>query len=155
MRLLDDDEQELYQELKEKYMKDYGQDINSSADEAILELVLIDQVRLYRVMRAQFDNPSMDIDRPLNDISTRLNKNLESLGALRKQRLKQDDKLTAISIASIAQQFAREINGGGLQAQLDAQAEEEKNFLAKKKEREAKMYDAEYEVVDENEPTDE
>jgi hypothetical protein len=148
MRLLDQDEQEMYQQFAEEFKKDY--DINESADKTILELVLIDKVRLYRVMKAQFQSPSMDIDRPLTEITNRLNKNLDALGALRKQRINQDDKLTAISIGTLAQQFARELMSGSLQEDLQQQREEEEAFLSRKKVREAQTIDAEYEVVEED-----
>lgn len=155
-RILDEDEQELYEERKAAYVKDYG-DFNSSADEILLHMILIDEVMLFRMMRRQFENPSIDIDRPLNECSTRLNKNLDALGALRKQRLKQDEKLTSISIATIAQQFARELMGGSVQQQLDAQAEEERQFLESKRQRDKSLIvDASfYEIVEETEEADE
>jgi hypothetical protein len=149
MRLLDQEEQEMYEQFKQEFLDDY--DINESADSTILELILIDKVRLYRVMRSQFDNPSMDIDRPLSEITNRLNKNLESLGALRKQRLKQDDKLTAISIGTIANQFYKQMLSGDLQEEKDAADEEERRFLERKLQRERESQqtiEAEYEVVD-------
>ncbi len=148
-RILDEDEQILYEERREAYVKDY--DINKSADEILLHMVLVDEVMYFRMLRRQFENPSIDIDRPLNECSTRLNKNLDALGALRKQRLKQDEKLTSISIATIAQQFAKELMGGGIQDQLDAQAEEERQFLDNKRQRDRSLtVDASfYEVVEE------
>jgi DNA-binding FadR family transcriptional regulator len=109
-------------------------------------------------MRAQFDNPSMDIDRPLNEITNRLNKNLDALGALRKQRLKQDEKLTAISIGTIAQQFHKQLLDGVLQQERDEAEEEERRFLEKKKQRERESLttiDAEYEVVDDGDREEE
>jgi hypothetical protein len=149
MKLLDEEEQYIYQELREAYEKDY--DINSSADEVILGLVLFDQIRLYRVQKAQFANPSIDIDRPLSEIGGRLRANLEALGALRKQRLKQDERLTAISIATIAQQFHKQFMSGEIDGLVeDNQAEEEK-FLANKKQREAmSVVDADYEIIEED-----
>jgi hypothetical protein len=156
MRLLDQEEQEMYEQFKKEFLEDY--DINESADSTILELILIDKVRLYRVMRAQFDNPSMDIDRPLNEITNRLNKNLDALGALRKQRLKQDEKLTAISIGTIAQQFHKQLLDGVLQQERDEAEEEERRFLEKKKQRERESLttiDAEYEVVDDGDREEE
>jgi hypothetical protein len=155
MRLLDQEEQEMYEKFKQEFLNDF--DMNDSADSTILELILIDKVRLYRVMKAQFQNPSIDIDRPLTEISNRLNKNLEALGATRKQRLNQDDKLTAISIGTVAQQFFREMLNGDLQAQQDEAAEEEKRFLEQKakRERESKTIEAEYEVVDDGEQGEE
>lgn len=149
MQLLDEKEQQIFEAKRESYLKDY--DINSSADETLLNLVLFDEVRIYRVMKAQFINPSMDIDRPLNDISARLRNNLEALGALRKQRLKQDDKLTAISIATIAREFHKQLVDGGIQEIVQENHEEEERFLADKKQREqARMIDADYEVIEED-----
>jgi hypothetical protein len=153
MRLLDQEEQDMYQQYKDEFLKDY--DINESADGTILELILIDKVRLYRVMRAQFENPSMDIDRPLTEITNRLNKNLDALGALRKQRLKQDEQTNTISIGTLAQQFARELMSGSLQEELQKQQEEEARFLSEKKKREAQTIDAEYEVVEEDDKSTE
>lgn len=154
MRLLDQEEQEMYEKFREDFDKDY--EINASADQTILELVLIDKVRLYRVMRSQFQNPSVDIDRPLTEITNRLNKNLDALGALRKQRLKQDERTNAISIGTIAQQFARELMSGSLQEDLKGQREEEEEFLRNKRVRESsKTIDAEYEVVEEDAGGDE
>jgi hypothetical protein len=153
-RILDEDEQTLYEERKEAYLKDY--DINGSADEILLHMVLIDEVMLYRMLRRQFETPSLEIDRPFNECSTRLNKNLEALGALRKQRLKQDEKMTSISIATIAQQFARELMGGNIQAQLEEQAAEEEEFLRDKKQRERSLtVDADfYEIAEDVEEAD-
>lgn len=150
MRLLDQEEQEMYEQFKKEFLDEF--DINESSDGTILELVLIDKVRLYRVMKAQFQNPSMDIDRPLTEITNRLNKNLESLGTLRKQRLKQDEKLTAISIGTISKEFWRQMLDGDLQQEQDEMEEEERLFLEKKQQRErergSNTIDAEYEVVD-------
>lgn len=148
MKLLDEEEQYMYQEKREAYLKDY--DINNSADEILLHLVIFDEIRLYRVIRAQFDTPSMDIERPLNDISARLRNNLEALGALRKQRLKQDEKLTAISIATIASQFHKQLMDGALKEVLEDNEAEEARFLAEKHRREAMSVDADYEVVEED-----
>lgn len=146
-RILDQDEQDLYESRRGTYLKDY--DINGSADELLLHMILIDEVMYYRMLRRQFENPSLDIDRPLNECSARLNKNLDSLGALRRQRLKQDEKLTAISIATIAQQFSKELMAGDIQAQLAKEMEEEKRFLEekKKREREAMTVEADYEDI--------
>lgn len=146
-RILDQDEQDLYESRRETYLKDY--DINGSADELLLHMILIDEVMYYRMLRRQFENPSLDIDRPLNECSARLNKNLDSLGALRKQRLKQDEKLTAISIATIAQQFSREMMAGEIQAQIEKEREEEKRYLEdkQKRERESMTVEADYEEI--------
>jgi hypothetical protein len=149
MRLLDQDEQEMYAQFRKEFEDDY--DINDSADQTILELVLIDKVRLYRVMRAQFEKPSIDIDRPLNEITNRLNKNLDALGALRKQRLQQDERATAISIGTVSQQFFKELMNGKIKLEREQAEEEEIEFLARKKEREAlTIVDAEYEVIDDD-----
>ncbi|MNV54152.1 hypothetical protein D3C71_1463260 [compost metagenome] len=150
-RILDQDEQELYESRKAVYEKDYG-DFNGSADELLLHMILIDEVMYYRMLRRQFENPSLDIDRPLNECSARLSKNLDSLGALRKQRLKQDERLTAISIATIAQQFSRELMGGEIQARVDAEIEEERKFLEAKRQREraSQTVEAEYEEIEDS-----
>jgi hypothetical protein len=76
----------------------------------------------------QSRNPSVDIDRPLNESFGRLQKALDSLGALRKQRLKQDDKVASLNIATIAQAFAREISQGSITDEVLKLRQEEEEF---------------------------
>lgn len=130
-KILNDDEQEYYFSRQEKYLKDY--DINDSADEITLHTVLMEEVILMRLYTKQANNPSVDIERPLNDCTRRLRTALEDLGALRKQRLKQDDKVASLNIATIAQQFARELMQGGIEDELRKAREEEEKFLLDKK----------------------
>jgi len=149
-RIMEEDEQEFYFARREAYLKDY--DINSSADEIMLHTALIEEVIQYRLLKKQFQNPSIDIDRPLTECTNRLEKALKNLGALRVQRLSQDERMNAVSIASIAQQFARELNAGNMDKLLAAQTEEEEEYLRKKREREAsKEVDAHYELIDNEE----
>lgn len=150
-KILNEEEQDIYFTRREEYLKDY--DINGSADEITLHQVLLEEVILFRLHMKLSEKPSLadTIDRPLSECTGRLNRALENLGALRKQRLKQDEKLTAISIGTLAQQFARELMTGDLQADLQRQKEEEESFLKNKKTRDlSQTIDAEYEVVDEN-----
>lgn len=123
-RILNEDEQELYHARREVYERDY--DINESADEITLHMVLMEEVKMYRLQKYQFENPSADLDRPISECHRRLRTGLEDLGALRKQRLKQDDKVASVNIATIAQQFARELMAGSVEQEiLDARKEEE------------------------------
>jgi hypothetical protein len=125
-RILNEEEQEWYMQRREDYLKDY--DINQSADEARLHTVLMEEVIQYRLWKRQSENPSMDIDRPLTESDRRHRVALEDLGALRKQRLKQDDKISAINIATLAQQFFRNVQSGSIQEILDAQKSEEEEY---------------------------
>lgn len=145
-KILNEDEQEYYLSRQEMYLKDIG-DINSSADEIILHTVLMEEVILMRLYTKQANNPSVDIERPLNDCTRRLRTALEDLGTLRKQRMKQDDKTHAISIATIAQQFARELNQGSIADELRKAKEEEAKFL----ETRTKDINDRYVIVDEEE----
>ncbi|RPK20077.1 MULTISPECIES: hypothetical protein [Paenibacillus] len=149
-RILNEDEQELYFSRREEYLKDY--DINGSADEITLHQVLMEEVIYFRLQVKLAEKPSLadTIDRPLSECTGRLNRALDNLGALRRQRLNQNEKSNTISIGTLAQQFARELMNGSLQDDLKAQQEEEARFLAQKKEREAHTIDAEYEVVQDN-----
>lgn len=126
-KILNEDEQEYYFARQEKYLKDY--DINDSADEITLHTVLMEEVILMRLYTKQAENPSVDIERPLNDCTRRLRTALEDLGALRKQRLKQDDKVASLNIATIAQQFARELMQGSIEEEQKRLREEEERFL--------------------------
>ncbi|HLI46520.1 MAG TPA: hypothetical protein VKU94_04935, partial [Geobacterales bacterium] len=67
------------------------------------------------------------------DCNRRLRQALEDLGALRKQRLKQDEKVASLNIATIAQQFAREMMQGNVEDELRKLREEEERFLLEKK----------------------
>jgi hypothetical protein len=125
-KILNEDEQEYYFMRMEIYYKDY--DINGSADEIILHQVLMEEVILMRLYTKQANNPSTDIERPLNDCTRRLRTALEDLGALRKQRLKQDDKVASLNIATIAQAFARELNQGSVEQELLKLRQEEEEF---------------------------
>jgi hypothetical protein len=130
-KILNEDEQEYYFERQKMYLNDI--DVNSSADEIILHTVLMEEVILMRLYTKQANNPSVDIERPLNDCTRRLRTALEDLGALRKQRLKQDDKVASLNIATIAQQFARELMQGSVEEELRKAREEEEQFLLEKK----------------------
>jgi hypothetical protein len=130
-KILNEDEQEYYFERQKMYLNDI--DVNSSADEIILHTVLMEEVILMRLYTKQANNPSIDIERPLNDCTRRLRTALEDLGALRKQRLKQDDKVASLNIATIAQQFARELMQGSVEEELRKAREEEEQFLLEKK----------------------
>jgi len=134
-KILNEEEQEYYMNRREAYLKDY--DINESADAIMLHQVLMEEVILFRLYRQIGEKPSLKLDRPLNDASNRLSKALDSLGALRKQRLKQDEKASIVSIASIAQQFAKELSQGAIKMEIEKQREEEKKFLEEKQKREA------------------
>lgn len=154
-KILNEDEQELYETRREQYLNDY--DINGSADEMTLHQVLMEEIIYYRLMQKQADKPSLDIDRPLNDCTRRLRTALEDLGALRKQRLKQDDKVASVNIATIAQQFMREISAGSIEDELRKAREEEEKFLLEKKTKDINDYgveDDEEEVIDNAETTD-
>ncbi|MER2007922.1 MAG: hypothetical protein ABS939_10795 [Psychrobacillus sp.] len=144
-KILNEDEQEYYFARQEKYLKDY--DINSSADEITLHTALMEEVILMRLYTKQANNPSIDIERPLNDCTRRLRTALEDLGALRKQRLKQDDKVASLNIATIAQQFARELMQGSVEDELKKLREEEEKFL----ETRTKDINDNYVVVEEDE----
>jgi hypothetical protein len=146
-KILNEDEQELYFSRREDYLRDY--DINSSADEITLHQILMDEVIYYRLMARQANNPSIDISRPLNECTKRLNKALENLGALRKQRLNQDDKVATINIATLAQQFSREMNKVAMQK--DQEKLEELEYLKNKKKRDlAVSYDNEIVIEEDN-----
>lgn len=148
--ILNEDEAALYESRKEVYLKDFT-DFNESSDGMILHQVLMDEVIYFRLMKYWADHPSQydKLERPISECNSRITRNLDALGTLRKQRLKQDDRINAISIASIAQQFYREMMGGNLQEEIDAQAEEEKAFLEQKKQRDrSNIYEADYELVD-------
>jgi hypothetical protein len=144
-KILNEDEQELYYSRREDYMKDY--DINGSADEIILHTVLMEEIIYYRLMMKSANNPSVDIERPLNDCTRRLRTALEDLGALRKQRLKQDDKVASLNIATIAQAFARELNQGSVEQELLKLRQEEEEFEKKR----TKDINDRYVIVEEDE----
>lgn len=148
--ILDSDELELYNQRREDYLRDY--DINSSADEITLHQALMEEVIYYRLMTRQANKPNLDLNKALDACSKRLNTALENLGALRKQRLKQDEKFQAVSIATIAQEFAREQIRGDIRDEIAEQDREEEEFLRKKRERE--YVDAEFTEVDEEESGD-
>jgi hypothetical protein len=93
----------------------------------------MEEVILMRLYKKQAENPSVDIERPLNDCTRRLRTALEDLGSLRKQRLKQDEKVASLNIATIAQQFAREMMQGSIEEELRKAREEEEKFLLEKK----------------------
>jgi hypothetical protein len=135
-KILNEEEQELYNYRREEYMKDYGNDINGSADEFLLHQVLMEEVKYYRLVKIDAEKPSADVERALNDCTRRLRTALEDLGALRKQRLKQDDKLAGVNIATIAQNFYKAMTQGDVQKQLDDMRQEEVEFLANKQNRE-------------------
>lgn len=130
-KILNEDEQEYYFERQEAYLKDI--DVNGSSDEIILHTAIMEEVILMRLYTKQAKNPSVDIERPLNDCTRRLRTALEDLGALRKQRLKQDDKVASLNIATIAQQFARELMQGSIEDELRKAREEEEKFMLEKK----------------------
>lgn len=130
-KILNEDEQEYYFARQDIYLKDY--DINGSADDIMLHQVLMEEVILMRLYTKQANNPSVDIERPLNDCTRRLRTALEDLGALRKQRLKQDDRVASLNIATIAQQFAKELMQGSVEDELRKAREEEEKFLLEKK----------------------
>lgn len=147
-KILNEEEQELYFSRREEYLKDY--DINGSADEITLHQVLMEEIIYFRLQTKLAEKPSMadSIDRPLSECTGRLNRALDNLGALRKQRLNQNEKSNTISIGTLAQQFARELMSGALQDDLQGQRDEEAAFLAKKKAREmGEVIEADYEVV--------
>lgn len=125
--ILNEDEQEYYFVRQEAYLKDI--DVNGSSDEIILHTALMEEVILMRLYKKQAENPSIDIERPLNDCTRRLRTALEDLGSLRKQRLKQDDKVASLNIATIAQQFAREMMQGSIEDELKKLREEEEKFM--------------------------
>lgn len=153
-KILNEDEQELYTSRREDYLKDY--DINGSADEMTLHQVLMEEIIYYRLMVKSAEKPSLDIERPLNDCTRRLRTALEDLGALRKQRLKQDDKIASVNIATIAQQFARELYAGSIEDELRRAKEEEEKFLLEKKSKDINDYgveDDEEEVIEDAETT--
>jgi hypothetical protein len=125
-RILDEEEQEYYMLRRGDYLNDY--DINGSADEIMLHSALMEEVIQFRLYMKQSRNPSIDIDRPLNESFGRLQKALDSLGALRKQRLKQDDKVASLNIATIAQAFAREISQGSITDEVLKLRQEEEEF---------------------------
>jgi hypothetical protein len=150
-RVLNEEEMELYNARKEDYENDF--EMNKSSDEITLHQALMEEVIYYRLMLKLGEKPSLSSDSGFNmavtDCLARLNKALSNLGSLRTQRLKQDEKSNdIISIATIAQRFAKELMSGSVKDELDASLDEEAKFLADKERREAMTLDADYEVID-------
>lgn len=124
-KVLDEHELEFYNMRKETYLNEF--DLNSSSDEILLNMVLVDEVIIYRLLSKQIDQPTLNIDRPFSEAQGRLHKNLDGLAMLRKQRITQDRMDRQTSIVQLAQEVARQKSK--ILQQIQEEEEEERLFL--------------------------
>lgn len=143
--LLSEDEVALYEERKEKYLKDF--DLNESSDEALLRAVLLEEVIWYRLMKKKAEKPSLNLDRPLNDCMKRLRDAMKALGVTREQRQGVNVNIRA-SIADLADRIHRELHINN--EELKRLEEEEEMLMREKELREQELIiEGEYEILDE------
>jgi len=129
-RILSEDELDFYNMRKESYLSEF--DLNQSSDEIVLNLVLIDEVIVYRLLKRLNDKPSLldEISRPLNEAQQRLHKNLDGLAMLRKQRINQDRMDKEMSIIKLANDIMK--NQASVLKQRENEVKEEEEFLRQK-----------------------
>lgn len=137
---MDEMERELFYRRKEEYLKEF--DLNSSSDYTLLNDILFYEILKLRLMKVKLIDPTVDVDKILLECTDRIQRNLEALGMLRKQRLAQKEQVTT-SIADLIAQFDRE---KALAEREKYLAEEETEFK-KKQERDAGIVDFETAVA--------
>lgn len=137
---MDEMERELFYKRKEEYLKEF--DLNSSSDYTLLNDILFYEILKLRLMKVKLIDPTVDVDKILLECTDRIQRNLEALGMLRKQRLTQKEQVTT-SIADLIAQFDRE---KALAEREKYLAEEETEFK-KKQERDAGIVDFETAVA--------
>jgi hypothetical protein len=145
-RIVSEDELDFYNMRKESYLTEF--DLNQSSDEILLNLVLLDEVIVYRLLKQLNDKPSLldEISRPLNEAQTRLRNNLEGLAMLRKQRINQDRMDKEMSIVKLANDIMK--NQAIVLKHKEKELAEEEEFLRLKKARDS--INVVFEEVDES-----
>lgn len=140
--LLNDNEKRIYEERREKYINDY--EINESSDEAILNIVLMEEVIWYRLMVFQNLNPEKYIGPAMAGCQDRLQKALKSLSMTREQRIGTKVSVEH-SISDLAARVQLELENEEMdKRRLD---KEERELLAKQRQRElgnSEVLEAEY-----------
>lgn len=132
--LLSPAEYKIYQLRKQKYLDEF--EINSSSDMVLLQDLLFHEIMHLRLLKQKASDPQTDITVEIENCVSRIQKNLDALGMLRKQRLSQKEQIVA-SIADLVQQFDKE----KAIRQAKQYEEEEKSELLKKQERDKKVVD--------------
>lgn len=140
--LMTESEKELYYKRKQEYLQEF--ELNSSSDYILLQDVLFQEIIKLRLMKIKLENPlAANVDDSILACTDRIQRNLEALGMLRKQRLTQKEQIET-SIADLIAQFDKEKYYSIQQALL---AEEQEEF-EKKKERDAKITGYEMAMVE-------
>jgi len=148
-RILNEDESDFYNQRKDLYLQEF--DLNNSSDEVLLNMVLIEEVIIYRLLKILNDKPSAhkSISRPLTEAQARLHKNLDGLAMLRKQRINQDRMDKQMSIVRLASDVMK--NKEKIEKQMQEELEEELEFLKNKRERDMQIIDVECEEKESDE----
>lgn len=105
MSLLSPVEQKIYEQRKRKYLEEF--ELNTSSDVILLRDLLFHEILHLRLLNAKSTNPEADVMQAIEECVARIQKDLESLGMLRKQRLSQKEEVQA-SIADLIAQFDKE-----------------------------------------------
>jgi len=129
---LTEKEWEFYKSRKQKYIEDF--ELNPSSDELLLEETLLLEIFRLRYLNQKMRDPRAKVDKKLSECVDQIRQNLDAMGMLRKQRLKEKDKAEE-SVADLIAQFDKEQL---LKRQKEYKKEEEKN-LAEKKRREEEI----------------
>lgn len=129
LALLPEDEKKSYQLLKERFLGDF--ELNTSSDEILLQNLIIDELnRLKLVQKKMLKPDDKDIDTLLEGCIGRINRTLELLGMLRKQRLSQKEKAES-SLADLIVQFDKE-KAYELRKEKDKEVEHETKIKRKR-----------------------
>lgn len=148
---LNDVEQEYFENRRDKYLQDF--EINSSGDEALLNMALMEELNLFRLYREKFKNldniTSKKIEEQISYASKRLNQTLDNLGMLRKTQQEQDNKIKEITIAKLAEQYAR--NRTERKENIEKMRKEEEELLKKKEQEMQEVIEVDYEAEEQGE----
>jgi uncharacterized phage infection (PIP) family protein YhgE len=134
--LLTPAEYKIYQHRKQKYLDEF--EINSSSDLILLQDTLFHEIMHVRLLQQKYQDPKADVLKQIEECVGRIQKNLEALGMLRKQRLTQKEQVEA-SIADLIMQFDKE----KLLHKTELYTEEEQREALLKQERDKELVDYE------------
>lgn len=136
LALLTPEEIKIYQYRKEKYLKEF--ELNSSSDIFLLHDTLFHEILHLRLLKRKTQDPKVQLHDEIDECVSRIQKNLEALGMLRKQRLSQKEQAIA-SLADLVAQFDKE----KALHKLKAYEQEEQEEWIKKQERDKLLTDYE------------
>lgn len=138
LAILPPKEKEIYRALKNRFLEDF--ELNESSDEILLQTLILDEITRLKLIKLKIANPDNgEIDKLIENCVARIQRSMEALGVLRKQRAGKKEGSSG-SLAELIQQFDKE-----KLLEVRKEYEEEEKYLFKEKDERDSYMSGDYE----------